>query len=261
MSNSDKKFEQTFAESITWDEDVSFGSSTTTNNRKLERFKAKVGKVPQRLLIIDSTPTKVIQHYKQGFGYLRCLKSVGKKCAACDRGEIPAQKFGVNVLVYPDGAGTGKEVDSANVKVLAWLFGIKTYNDLRAIRSEWGELTTYDIKINCQNEKFQHIAITNCRERLLDTSPDSARIESKVQEDKYDLKAKLGRTNTEEQMEGIYSGTISADDLFKRKDSTLGGASAKAEEDPFSFPGTEVPEDNEEVEITGTKLDFDRLLD
>lgn len=206
------------AEVVSWD-DQTIQAPSGASGRKMERFKPKQGPT-YRVLILDQ-PVRVYQHYKKDFGYLRCLKSLGKECAFCNAGEKAAEKFGVNVLVYPDGASAPMLTD-VNTKVQVWMFGPKIFSELRNIKGEWGPLSNYDLKISCTNEQYQHLAITPCREALYTTSPAAAQIKTRIDADIYDLTKILGRQNTVAEVQGIYDDTLTRDQLFAGK----GGAAA-----------------------------------
>lgn len=236
--------DNTLASEFSWDEQVATGTTEFKRGRKLERIKFKVGPAV-RLLLLDPNPIAVVQHYKKDFGYIRCLVSTGQRCPACDAGDRPTQKFGINILVYPMGAEKPADVNSANVEIKAWLFNAKVFNDLKNIKSEWGNLSGYDLKVSCTKEQFQEVTVTPCSGSLFPQSPDAANLSAKIQTDAFDLKWNLGRAFTIEQVEGIWTGKMSKDEIFTKKaqDTTSYAASG-----------------NVSQPATPQKLNFDSLL-
>lgn len=236
----------TLAADISWDEVVQVSSGEFKKGRKLDRIKFKAGPA-MRVLLLDANPVAVVQHYKKEFGYLRCLVSTGQRCPACDAGDRPSQKFGINALVYPMGAEKPSDVNSANVEVKAWLFNAKVFNDLKNIKSQWGPLTEYDLKINCTKEQFQEVTVLNCKGSLVDNSPDEANVRAKATTDRFDLKWNLGRAFTVAQVEGIWTGKMSKDEIFKKRDAE--------DESPYAAVAS-----TGTATATPVKLNFDSLL-
>jgi hypothetical protein len=245
-------FPNSQAESVSWD-DTSIGGGASGPSRKMERFKAQANK-NHRILIMDASPVRVFQHYKKDFGYVRCLKSLNQDCAFCNGGDKAAEKYGVNVLVYPDNVTTSSQVTAANVKIATWLFGAKTFAEIRNIKQEWGPLDTYDLKITCTNEQFQHLVITPAREALYVNSPDAADIRGKMQSEVYDLKKILGRTSTPEEVKGIYEGTLSRDDVFKKRDGNAPAPGTQSQGNAWA------PQAPEEKPKAPQSLNLDALL-
>ncbi len=249
-----KDIEVPLAEEASWDSDPKFQTS-----RKFERLKLENGKT-ERVLILDKTPVTVFQHYKQGFGYVRCLKSLNQVCYACDSGDNPAQKYGVNVFSYPRGLTDGKSLTLPSLKILAWTFTPRTFQAIKSIRAEWGDPTSYDLKLTAQDRAGTSVA--PCREIYLDSAPEmvKAALPEFLNSNKFDLKEKLGRTFTVEQVEGIWTGALTADEIFKKRD-----------KDSTNFPGNDfmaaaaVPTgqagalETKEGE-TPTKINWDSLL-
>lgn len=236
----------TLAADISWDETVQVSSGEFKKGRKLERIKFKLGPAV-RVLLLDQNPVAVVQHYKKEFGYIRCLVSTGQRCPACDAGDRPAQKFGINVLVYPMGAEKPTDVNSANVEVKAWLFNAKVFNDLKNIKGQWGPLDEYDLQISCTKEQFQEVTVMPCKGSLVDTAPDRANISARATSDLFDLKWNLGRALTVAQVEGIWTGKLSKEEVFKKRE--------VSDSSPYA-----VETGHPSAPLPPAKLNFDSLL-
>lgn len=110
-------------------------------------------------------------HYEDKYFY--CKDGI-----CCDKLGPSKQRFACLVIKYrtnKDGtlkkdAGDGKI--PFGFEVLEWVFTAKKFNQLKALHSEW-DLKTIDIKISCgDNEAFQDLTFTPCRESLWRSKPE-----------------------------------------------------------------------------------------
>lgn len=253
---------------VSWD-DPAIRPPSSGNNAKMERYKGVTNKT-DRMLILDKNPVMIYQHFKKGFGFFRCLKTLPQplRCAACDSGDRPAQKFNVNALLYPEDSTIGQDVTPNNIKVILWAFGIKVFNELKGIKAEWGDLTGYDLKVTCTESKYQHLTVTNCRDRLYDSSPKAKEIDTFIAENRFDLKKRLNKSLTEEQVAGVWAGKLKTEDVFKSTktqgppiftgDSGSSISPMLAVETPET--GASDPSDGQETVPVPKKLDLKSLL-
>lgn len=225
---------------ISWD-DASVQPKNTDANRKIERFVGKQG-ITTRIAILTEKPVRTFTHYKKGYGYFSCLKVDGLECVACAAGDRVSEKYATNILVYPPNAAPGVPLDLQQLKLMLWQPGPKVFNDLRAIRQEWGDLRGYDIKVTCTNEQYQHLNITNCRESLWATDGNAAQIAQYLEANIYDLKKIVGgKKETVDEVRRIWTTNITRDQIKSERDKMGGAATEKEYAPTASAPGTPTP--------------------
>ena len=257
-----KQEDQGEAEATTWDDDTIRKKEGGGDFRKLDRFRGKQGQT-YRFAIVDENPIKVQQHYHRGgFGYLRCIRPLQMKCAACEAGDKSNPRLGVNIIMYPsaylDGVpevdGKPGVFDASGVKVLAFFFGSSAFVDLRNIRSEWGDLRKHDLKVQCTNEQYQHLSFTVCKDALyLADKTRAIEVAKIVRDQRFDLKKILGKHYSEEDTAKIWAGTLSRDDLKARREKDKPkGKQAEAKQEPAEKAEAEPP--------TPESVDFESLL-
>lgn len=126
----------------------------------------------QRIFILTERPQLMRIHYHDG--YFKCLSTYGKdsdgeierteEADCCKSKGAPQLRFGVVVCVFDTKRdGSLKEIYKKNPADLGyelsiWLFGEKTFKNLKTKNSEWN-LKEHDLLVTCTNEKYQHLEI------------------------------------------------------------------------------------------------------
>lgn len=156
-------------------------------------------------------------HFKKGLGYVMCLsqfKSVmvgGKKveqtvkrAACCDHMDAARKRFAVPVIHYataPDGKLIPNQQFTYALK--GWIYNDVNYEIMRRINSEFS-LLEHDILVACEDESFQKITITACRNKLIkaDVIPANVKedVATWVATMRPKIAAKVGRKMSEQEL-------------------------------------------------------------
>jgi len=122
------------------------------------------GKETQGPFIVGNT------HYSDK--YFLCKESV-----CCDKIGPSKQRFACLVIKYKtvkDGTlrkDAGDENIPFGFEVIEWVFTGKKFTQLKNLHSEW-DLSSIDIKVSCgDNENFQDLTFTPCKESLWQSKP------------------------------------------------------------------------------------------
>ncbi|VVB50698.1 Uncharacterised protein [uncultured archaeon] len=140
--------------------ETNFGDDSSLGPR-FERF--KFGEDEQnkkkRIVFIDKTLLRDRVHYKDGYGYMRCLQP--DHCPACAAGMSSSDRYGTKVLeYYTDLDGNVSKPFGYTVK--AFVFGNGkgngTFCVLNGIFKQLGEkMYVRDFIVSCSNPKFQQM--------------------------------------------------------------------------------------------------------
>jgi hypothetical protein len=139
-------------------QETSFGDDSAVGPR-FERFKFAEDEInkKKRIVFIDKKVLKDRVHYKDGYGYMRCLQPEG--CPACMNGMNGNDRFGTVVLeYYTDMDGNVSKPFGYSVK--AFVFGNGkgngTYSLLHGFYKALGDkMYSRDFIVSCSNPKYQ----------------------------------------------------------------------------------------------------------
>lgn len=157
-----------------------------------------------------------------------------KGCPVCayaeanpDRMEAPKRRFALHVVQY----ATKKSGDLATpfrVDVKVWAFTDRVFNEIVALRKEWGDLTKRDIVLTCENEAFQNykISIGADAQYLQDPKREAVVAETFVPENQTpDLTIFCGRA-TEERY--IKADLVKVNSFWQQIDRLKGGGQVES---------------------------------
>jgi hypothetical protein len=137
---------------------TSFGDDSAVGPR-FERFKFAEDETnkKKRIVFIDKVVQKDRVHYKDGYGYMRCLAP--ETCPACMAAVSGSDRFGTKILeYYTDLDGNISKPFGYTVK--AFVFGNGkgngTFSILHSMYKSYGEkMYAKDFIVSCNNPKFQ----------------------------------------------------------------------------------------------------------
>lgn len=117
-------------------------------------------------------------HFYNGKGFVCLTPKGGADAICCERCGPPDMKFGVVVFQYAtNGQGELVSEDSCQGTPKLWIFSDKKWVDLKAIGVEFPLLDSgadaeqVDIKINCEDTKWQKMKMTCTRNAHYKTNP------------------------------------------------------------------------------------------
>lgn len=189
-------------------EKTSFDDQSVQEAPRFKRFRGVKGKV-QRIFFFTRDVFKDEVHYKDDYGYYRCLAPLA--CPACEGGNKASTRFGTHVLVYSTD-DDGKIKSPFSYEVQAFIFGKGTFAAIRNVREEWGdEFFKKDIVVNCTDEKYQKLTVTPsphaCAWSLQPNAKDVV-ADMKTKQAEMDLSKVIAPVINEETMKKVISGQI-----------------------------------------------------
>lgn len=140
--------------------ETNFGDDSSLGPR-FERFKFAEAEQTKkkRIVFIDKVLLRDQVHYKDGYGYMRCLQP--DNCPACNAGMSSSTRYGTKVLeYYTDLDGNVSKPFGYTVK--AFVFGNGkgqgTFSVLNGIYKQLGDrMYARDFIVSCANPKFQQM--------------------------------------------------------------------------------------------------------
>lgn len=134
-----------------------------------------------------------------------------ENCPACeiastsDAVEPPKRRFAYHAVVYNTKPGGTEISDQYGVRLVAWLFTDKVFNQLVGFKKEWGDLRKHDLLLGpLVNEQFQNydIAVAGRAEWLQNgEEAKQATVATFKGNQCSNLEALIGRKVTDEQMQ------------------------------------------------------------
>lgn len=187
------------------------------------RFKANETK---RLLLIDPKVTMVEYHYihnaENDWGRnVICTKEKEGECYACDHFGPPKQRFALNVISYNTNSSGQITTNPPKWDLFVWVFGYRRFNEIRAIKKEWGNLLDHDILASCDDEKYQSGATQAGAKALWNETPGlKDEIQKYYEQNKIEVMPYLAETLTETEMINVVAGKFPDGTARKAKEGT-----------------------------------------
>jgi len=139
-------------------EDIDIDDESIVDS-KSEKYKGRQGYTDRIGLILDEGIKfkKAMTHY--GFNtHFLC-----KRGFCCEVAPKPSEpRIGCIVIHYRTDKHGGIEKPFA-YELKPWIFSEKKYLQLRRVNEEW-PLTEHDLKVTCQEQKYQQLEFTSCKE-------------------------------------------------------------------------------------------------
>jgi len=156
-------------------------------------------------------------HFKEGFGYFLCRSTSEKKEICCETLGDPGLRFGcIIVHYYTEKSGKPKKPLGYDLKF--WYFSDKKFDKLRSLNDEF-PLAERDLIISCDNDEWQHLDFTPCKESIIRLKEDFfGKVEEQAKKMKPDLKKRLAKSRTIEELREEFgleaaSGSIDESDI------------------------------------------------
>jgi len=178
-----------FVTNMTWGEDP---SDLYRNLRLTLRGGEKA-----RIAVLDETVYKALVHFSRFYFYC-----IGADCPFCAI-KPPSPRYLTWVFQYNlDAAGRPTNPVSGSIK--AWMYGRDKYTTLSGLKSEYGDLRSVDLLLECNDEKFQKFSIVPARDCLWQKDEENAkRIIAQFKESRVDPVDLIARTQTREQIQAL----------------------------------------------------------
>ena len=145
----------------------------TVSSREYDTYKWRA-KVTDRIGILNVKSIIVSRdHYKEGLGYIVCnseYRKEGKieicvKQAPCCEHMDPARKRITALVIKYNTDPEGRLLNPFGYTLLVWHFSPDKFDQLRNLHKEWG-LEEHDLLVNCEEEKYQRLSFTVCKEAI-----------------------------------------------------------------------------------------------
>lgn len=156
-------------------------------------------------------------HYKDDFGTFLCRSTPESKEICCKTLGDPSLRFGtIIVQYYTERDGKPKKPFGYDLKL--WYFSDKRFDKLRSLNREF-PLAERDILVDCDNEDYQHLTFTPCKESIMLIKEElKTAILAQAEKMKNDLKKRLAKSRTVEELKeelgaGTSSGKIDESDI------------------------------------------------
>lgn len=138
-------------------------------------------------------------HYKDGIGTFLCRSTPENKEVCCKTLGDPALRFGTIVLQYSTEKG-GKPKKPFGYDIKLWYFSDKKFDKLRSVHREFS-LAERDVLISCDNEEYQHLNFTPCKESIMRAKEEFAKkVIGQAEKMKPDLKKMLAKSRSIEEI-------------------------------------------------------------
>jgi len=161
-----------------------------------------------RIAVLDETVSKALVHFSRFYFYC-----IGAECPFCAT-KPPAPRYLTWVFQY-NLDGSGRPLSPVSGSVKAWMYGRDKYATLSGLKSEYGDLRSVDLLVECNDEKFQKFSIVPARDCLWQKDEENAmRIISQFKESKVDPVDLIARSQTREQIQ-VLMGQAGAPPIFQ----------------------------------------------
>jgi len=138
-------------------------------------------------------------HYKEGMGTFICRSTPESQEICCKTLGEPTLRFGT-ILVQYSTERDGKPKKPFGFDLKFWYFSDKKFDKLRSLHREFS-LAERDILIGCDNDEFQHLTFTPCKESIMRAKEElKTAIITQAEKMKNDLKKRLAKSRTIEEI-------------------------------------------------------------
>jgi len=142
---------------------------------------------------------KARTHYKDGFGTFLCRSTAENKEICCKTLGDSKLRFGTIIVQYAtEKSGAPKKPLSYELKF--WYFSDKKFDKLRSLHREFS-LAERDIMISCDNEDYQHLDFTPCKDCIFRLKEElQKKIVDQAEKMKDDLKKRTAKSRSVEEL-------------------------------------------------------------
>lgn len=187
-----------------------------------------------RVGILRVAPLMAYTHWVEGEGYFVCGSErdkggkITKKCVCCEREGEAKPRFGVPIVKYGT-KSSGEIKKPLQWEVQVWFFSSDKFQQLKSIKMEFGDLTTYDLGILCTEAKFQRLNITPKKEALWSAKAEiKAEIEEEAEKVWDVMPRVIGKKRDASEWAAHYGSAVPDDDDDDDGDSSLPASSDDA---------------------------------
>lgn len=143
------------------------------SGRDFASYKGR-NKVTDRIGLL--TPNRVLiarDHYKEGIGYVVCnsefkvqgkVEVCTKMAPCCEHMDAPRKRI-TTLLIKYNTSPAGQLVNPFGYELLVWQFSPDKFQQLQNINKEF-PLADHDILALCEEEKYQRMVFTACRQAI-----------------------------------------------------------------------------------------------
>jgi hypothetical protein len=172
--------------------------------KEQKNYKKKIFFLPR--LLKDDT------HNKEGYGAFRCLRSVGKRCPACEAGWFVNPRFGLFIVEYAT-TPEGVLKSPFSYEVLAMIKSDKPsqYGRINDLHLQYGtEMFKHDFLVSCESTEyhmFNYNIELDCA-WLKQPNKDAIKEDFKAKMAEYDLSKIIAPEISEQTMQLLIEGKI-----------------------------------------------------
>jgi hypothetical protein len=201
-------------------QEISFGDMAIETGPRISKFKfSKEEKNNTKRIFFNPKVWKDVAHFRDSYGYFRCLASVTQpdgtvvagKCPACETGVKRDTRYGMHVLVYAtDTQGNLKTPFS--YEIMALIKSEKSFAQIYKLYQQYEakDLFSHDFVINCLNVDFQQLSYNIDLKCVWMLQPNKAEIlaDIKAKVAEFDLSKIIAPEITLETMQALVDGKI-----------------------------------------------------
>lgn len=217
-------------------QEVNFDELKIETGPRINKFRfSKEEKSVTKRIFFNPKVWKDVSHFKDGYGYFKCLLSSGK-CPACESGIKQDTRYGMHVLTYmTDGSGNLKTPFSYDIQAL--IKSEKSFAKIYKLFQQYGQkdMFSHDFLVSCDNTDFQNLSFNIDLKCVWMQQPNKvdilADIKAKVAE--FDLSKIIAPDITLETMQSLVDGKIPNRYATKNQPA---GTGAPAQDTSMTFP-------------------------